>query len=438
MAAKKKKLGVLYVPALYGEMGDWEYYSALMRAGDIATRIKVADQVHKSEKLADMIQRYLKGKRAAQIAKYLKEQKQRFFNSLVIGVYGGEPEWHAMQLKNAPRATISVGDVPLDVAKSFGVLGLSGKEQLFALDGQHRLAGIQHANKQHWLVEDEQIAVIFVAHRKTPEGLARTRRLFTTLNKTAKPVSTAERIVLDQDDAAAVCTRYLVDEFFGDGAIRIRGGDSLPQQDRQAFTGIKGLYEALRAYLPGKAGEDRRGFVHRVFEEKVLQEFCALSKGLFQAIGKAFPDIAPFWAGSDVEMKAAVAKYRRTTGGHLLFRPIGLVKVIEAASLRWGPDVDETHFEDIFEQLPMNFEELPFANVLWDTHKHRVDVRGKSRARDLLRYMMGDEDEGVIRRLSAETESTGWQDLPRLALGVAPKTQQPSAGDDESEDEDGD
>jgi DNA sulfur modification protein DndB len=138
----KRKLGMLFLPALQGEMGDWQYYTALMRFGDLAARVKFGGTVHKSTKLADMIQRFLKGKRAKQIAKYLKEQNQRFFSSLVIGVYGGDPEWHSMQLKNAPMATISVGDVPVEVASSFGVLGLSGKEELFALDGQHRLAGI--------------------------------------------------------------------------------------------------------------------------------------------------------------------------------------------------------------------------------------------------------------------------------------------------------
>src|SRR6185369_1362109 len=105
-------------------------------------------------------------------------------------------------------------------------------------------------------------------------------------------------IVLDQDDAAAVCTRYLVDHYFKDGAIRIRGGDNLPRKDKQAFTAIKSLYDALRSFIPAKTGEERRGFVYRVYDDDRLDEFCVLSKELFEWIGYAMPEIAMFHTGT--------------------------------------------------------------------------------------------------------------------------------------------
>ena len=39
-----------------------------------------------------------------------------------------------------------------------------------------------------------------VMHKNTTDGLEATRRLFTTLNKTAKPVSKNAVIALDEDD----------------------------------------------------------------------------------------------------------------------------------------------------------------------------------------------------------------------------------------------
>lgn len=72
---------------------------------------------------------------------------------------------------------------------------------MFTLDGQHRLAGIQQAIEKG-LEQDpfDEVSVIFLAHEDTRPGLERTRRLFTTLNKTAKPVSKGDIIALDEDE----------------------------------------------------------------------------------------------------------------------------------------------------------------------------------------------------------------------------------------------
>ena len=44
--------------------------------------------------LNELIQRRLKEGRAEKIAKYLLREEQRFFNALVVGVYGGDPRWY--------------------------------------------------------------------------------------------------------------------------------------------------------------------------------------------------------------------------------------------------------------------------------------------------------------------------------------------------------
>ena len=57
------------------------------------------------------------------------------------------------------------------------------------LDGQHRLAGIERAIRGCMTDSEDEVSVIFLGHKNTTDGLEATRRLFTTLNKTAKPVS---------------------------------------------------------------------------------------------------------------------------------------------------------------------------------------------------------------------------------------------------------
>jgi len=169
-----------------------------MNLKELSERVEYANQIHKSERLSEMIQRRLKGDRSSQIAEYLESQKERFFNSLVIATYRGQPNWHPISSVRPKGKRSELNDLDEATIESVGFLTLHGDEALFALDGQHRLAGIKKAIKAGIKHEPiDEVSVIFVAHEATKKGLERTRRLFTTLNKTARPVSKGDIIALD-------------------------------------------------------------------------------------------------------------------------------------------------------------------------------------------------------------------------------------------------
>ncbi|MDB5459188.1 MAG: hypothetical protein JWO72_929, partial [Caulobacteraceae bacterium] len=65
----------------------------LLLSARIGARVSYADDIHQSPVLSEFIQRSLEGKRAGHIAEYLAKTPDRFFNSLVLAVYGGAPEW---------------------------------------------------------------------------------------------------------------------------------------------------------------------------------------------------------------------------------------------------------------------------------------------------------------------------------------------------------
>jgi DNA sulfur modification protein DndB len=139
---KNEKAVEIILPALRGIMGDWIYYSCLMDLETISERVYYADEVHKNKQLSDMIQRRLKGGRSVEIANYLKTQSERFFNSLVIATYGGQPNWYPLSYVKSRDEANELSDLPEETIESVGFLTLRGDEKLFALDGQHRLAGI--------------------------------------------------------------------------------------------------------------------------------------------------------------------------------------------------------------------------------------------------------------------------------------------------------
>ena len=59
--------------------------------------------------------------------------------------------------------------------ESLGFLVLRGDEKIFALDGQHRLAGIKRVVEDDLGVRaNDEVSVIFVSHQATEAGLERT------------------------------------------------------------------------------------------------------------------------------------------------------------------------------------------------------------------------------------------------------------------------
>src|SRR4051812_27814628 len=130
MANKKDSL---QLPGLRAHMGSWIYYITFMKMGDVAERIDLASDIHTSEALNELLQRNI-SKRAKEIGQFLLTREQRFFNALVVGTYGGSPQWNEVTIRGSrPLA----GTVPEFESGTLGVLELSGSEQFFAIDGQH-------------------------------------------------------------------------------------------------------------------------------------------------------------------------------------------------------------------------------------------------------------------------------------------------------------
>ena len=182
----------LFLPALRAQMGDWTYYITSMTLEDLVGRVTTASAAYESRALDDMIRRSL-GNRASDIADYLLSQPQRFWGSVVVGVYGGRPEWLEVGIDDGARPWREEGD-RLDGA--IGFLRLSGSERLYALDGRHRVVGTRRALEMDASLGAEEVTVVFVGHSKDEPGTARTRRLSSTLNRYAKPASKSDIIAL--------------------------------------------------------------------------------------------------------------------------------------------------------------------------------------------------------------------------------------------------
>lgn len=388
----KSSDGKLTLPALRGIMGNWVYYSCLMSLVELGKRVRYAQDIHKSQQLSDMIQRQLKKSRSVQIASYLKTQPERLFNSLVIATYGGQPNWRAITSVKQKSGNDELGSLAPETLESVGFLTLRGDENLFALDGQHRLAGIKKAISDG-LNQDpvDEISVIFVAHKISEKGLERTRRLFTTLNKTAKPVSKGDIIALDEDDIMAICVRRLIEEtaLFSGNRIAFTASNNMPSTNTESLTTIGNLYDVL-TILFTEAQSDLRKPKNELLkarpEDEELDKYFKFAHNYFVLMRKRFAEIDEFFAASKPEV--IVTKYRGSHGGKAIFRPIGL-EIYTRIVARLTKDMPLEDAVKVAAKLPRDLTAAPFLGLMWDSNNNTISNAHNVTLREVLLHMTG-------------------------------------------------
>lgn len=212
-------------PALKAKMGRWSYYVVKMKMKDIVKEVGFASEIYKNKTLDDAIQRSLNESRVKkEIVQYLGKRTDRFFSSIVVAALGGNPKYYPVAITDDPRFQIFV-DTP-GIADAFGVLTFNGGQRYFALDGQHRLNAIKTLIEQaeSEVPEipqgfiDEEVSVIMIVREETDEAefMKSYRRIFSSLNRHARPTDDDTNIIMDEDDPVAILTRRLIieHEFF--------------------------------------------------------------------------------------------------------------------------------------------------------------------------------------------------------------------------------
>lgn len=383
----------LYLPAIQGQFGSWVYYATLMRLADLQERVRYAREIHDNPKLSEMIQRSLDDKtRAQDISDYLIKTQDRFFNSLVVGVHGGHPQWHPfdVEVRNNAHRLSDIDDTDRD---ALGYLEFNGNENLFALDGQHRLAGIRRALETNAEIGDDRVSVLFVAHRTDAKGVRRTRSLFVAINKKAVPVAKRDIIALDEVDLAAILTRRFVDEqmLFNRGQIDIdRFTPSIPAQ-APALTSIGHFYDLIKLVLSdigARRGDDELKRATRVrLPDRIINRYAgevldylerliALDAELDRAMrSKTFRDLIP--AGR------AAPKHR------LMFRPVGLTIIMRLIASMQKEHTLAATFK-LVKKVPLELTKAPFKGLIWDDRRNRMITANATLALALLQYMLGE------------------------------------------------
>ena len=357
---------MLKIPAIRSKIGIWFYYVSTLSFNEVANFVSpIDDELHKSTLLSGMIQRSITDN-FKNIANYIETQEERFFNSLILAVYDGQPTWNEIRTE----------DEKGEDNYNLGIISLTESVKIFPVDGQHRVAGIKKALKDKPELADERVPVIFIGHSKDDDGMQRTRRMFSTLNRYAKPVSLRDIIALDEDDVVAIASRNLIDtpNLFAEKRILDSKNKAIPDNNTDALTTIITYYECNKELLwlfikdaevrglDGKAMKGRAK-INEYIRHRPSDEIIANFTNECREFWNAIIDVCP-------ELKASntsIEKYRNSNGGHIFFRPVSLYPFAKVAVR-----IKEKHpksYSEIINSFP---EKLMWLNnrlwkkIIWD------------------------------------------------------------------------
>ena len=378
------------IPAIRAKMGDWTYYISSLSFQQVNDNVsKIDEELHRSESLKELIQRSITNNYLS-IKSYILNQPELFFNSLVLAVYDDYPNWKEVEIKYDNEETFQLG-----------LLDFPGKHKIFPVDGQHRVEGIKAALAENPELGETRIAAIFIGHKNDKDGMKRTRRLFSTLNRYAKPVTMDDIIALDEDDSIAIVTRNLLEEhsLFTGKKVTKSKNKAIPNDDKIAFTSIITMYdcnlELLKMFRktikenepnPERDNKSLDKYLKFRPQERDLHLFENMCWDFWSDLIECFPYLQHYIRDNSIE---PALKFRNNIdGGNLLFRPVGLYPFIQAViEIHKRTDYSNQQIFKRFVDFDFTISKRPFRQVMWNDFEKTMIMGNQVLTKLLLIYL---------------------------------------------------
>jgi len=438
-------------------MGGTDAYLASVSLRWLAERVSFASELplfrekidpasHKiiiDETTIELIQqRPVDWSRQAPLTQYLAARKNHKFPPILAVIshhWIDQPdsdEWNAQGRALRPSAEFN----PLDSDGTIGLLDVSERVSIYALDGQHRLMAVQglmeliksgsiprlkkdkkpmkdglitvdNLVKEYGIsrseiqaLAEERIGIELItgvmAGESREEARRRVRSIFVHVNRMAAPLTQGQLDTLNEDDgfaivARTVATRHPYLKGGDDNERRVEWDQANLSERSTPITTLKTLHEMAKAFLGAQTfykhwNPEETGLIPRRPDDEDLARGANEFSGFWDRMAQ-LPSLAKIARG---ESPAKMRKFGDGEG-HLLFRPVGQVALAEAIGslLPLGQDLD-TIFQkvaqfDLSGGFKMDTPQSLWWMVLYDPNKQRMVIRGAKLAKRLLEYMLG-------------------------------------------------
>ncbi|MBP0011730.1 MAG: DGQHR domain-containing protein [Roseofilum sp. SBFL] len=449
------------------QMGGSQAYLASVTLEWLSNRVRFAHQlplfqkkidpqthnpIRDAETIEQLQQRPLDWSRQAPLAQYLAVRPNHKFPPLLAAIGAPwieepyAPEW------NGDLATESAAQfTPLNRDQTLGLLNVDPSFSIFALDGQHRLMGIQglmelirsgslpkyKKNKkptgssitaedlcQHYPITPSQLQSLrqetigleiipaVLAGETRDQARSRIRSIFVHVNLMAVRLSAGQLALLNEDDGFSIVARRIAVNHpllkaKGDRYPRVNFDSTTVSTKSTVLTTLPALKDMAEAYLQHpylhwKTTE--KGLIPLRPEDEELEEALATFSTLFDYL-------ATLPSYQALEMGALSTDLRRFSfesydgEGHMLFRPVGQIALVRAIGIL----VYQHHISltRIFSQLcpydtqggfsHIDRSESLWYGILFNPTKKRIQVSGRDLATRLLIHLIADTPDPLDR-----------------------------------------
>lgn len=396
-------------PALRGVVGKWVFYSTVMTADQIARRVSTAKSIRETKSLDDHLQRELKNN-VSKICKYLLGNEWRMFNSIIVGVFEGVPDWITFDLDKIDRIS-DLGDDALNyLSDSMGLLHLTGSEKMFAIDGQHRVEAIKCALEEGGdTVTSDQYPIIMVAHNDSYDGKKRTRKLFADINKKAIKVSSGDLVIIDEEDINAIVARKLYAEyahFAGGKLVSLTQSANLDRDDISHFINLLTLSNISKSIKP-------RSIKTNSWVSDDIDTLYTATSDFFDFVISNIDEYENVFID-----KSKSIEYYRKDKINLLFRPIG-IKMLARLYCFFKKSDDLQYLKDNINRLDFDLPGQHFDLVMWN--QGRFETKYQATAYPLCLHLLNKLPEGTLDgpdglRAKYDLATKGAKPLPGKAV----------------------
>jgi DGQHR domain-containing protein len=433
-----------------------------------------------ADSIDEIQQRPLDWSRQAALVQYLASRKHHKFPPVLVVVsqpWVDNPQ--ATEWDSTGKATKSTIEfTPLDTQEKLGSLNVTAENiTIHALDGQHRLMGVQglmellkNQKLQRYkkekaptgsfitidnLIEQsnisrdyleslpqEKIGIEFisavVAGETREAARRRVRSIFVHVNLMATPLTKGQLTQLDEDDGFSIIARKIAVthpllEQKEDRKPRVNWNSATVATNSTVLTTLQAIKEMSERYLGQKFPhwKQEKGLISMRPEDEELTEGIAEFNQLFDYLASLSS-----YKILEEESTPALRKFsfEKDAGeGNMLFRPVGQVALVQALGIlvfKKGLSL-----EKIFKKLRKfdkqgGFSNIELPNSLWygilyDPNRKRISVAGKDLAAKLVIYILGGMKDGMecaeLRRCLAKSRTFENQTISFEGKIVEPK-----------------
>jgi len=398
-----------------------------------------------ADSIDEIRQRPLDWSRQLPLTQYLVARKNHKFPVILVVIsqpWVDNPqskEWN----KQGKAKKSSVDFTELDKDGKTGLLNVSEENfSIYALDGQHRLMGVQglmellNTNKLQRYKKDksrdetfitlsslieryrtsidylqslskEKVGIEFICAvekgETREEARRRVRSIFVHVNLMMAPLTKGQLAQLNEDDGFSIVARKIavthsLFEQSQNRKPRVNWNSGTITTRSSVLTTLQALKDMSEKYLSYKYSHwkpSEKGLIPMRPEDRELEEGINYFRELFDYLG-ALPSYK-FLEGEDTSALRRFSFEKHGGEGNMLFRPVGQVAIAQALGVlvfQKGLSIQEIFqkLNKFDEEQGFSHIELPqsiFYGVLYDPAKKRIQVYCKDLAPRLIIYILG-------------------------------------------------